>query len=185
MGFGMCGATSKTQTPQEALDALPPIRFWFQSGSGPNGGSGAAHCKTSANESSATPALTWLAANASNAGGFSAVCMLTAQELYHSLGGKVPVGAVESCVGGTNVEPWTPPSGSLYVQHIVPLLPMSFKFALWDQGEADAKRTNSTWCKSRATTCMLHDGAQSFCVCVAIAESRSRGCAQTRPSSQR
>ena len=29
--------------------------------------------------------------------------------------------------------------------HIKPLLPMRFLAALWDQGEADAKRTNSTW----------------------------------------
>lgn len=26
-----------------------------------------------------------------------------------------------------------------------PLVPMTFRAALWDQGEADAKRTNSTW----------------------------------------
>ena len=56
-----------------------------------------------------------------------------------------PVGAVESCVGGTPVVDWTPPSGSLWVAHMRPLLPMAFRFALWDQGEADAKRSNSTW----------------------------------------
>ena len=28
---------------------------------------------------------------------------------------------------------------------MVPLLPMSFKFATWDQGEADAKRTSSDY----------------------------------------
>ena len=27
-------------------------------------------------------------------------------------GGKVPVGAVESCVSGTNVAPWTPANGA-------------------------------------------------------------------------
>jgi hypothetical protein len=52
-------------------------------------------------------------------------------------GGSIPVGAVNSCVGGTPVEPWTPPLGGLYVQHIKPLLPMKFKAALWDQGERD------------------------------------------------
>jgi len=71
--------------------------------------------------------------------------MLTAQYLFQSMEGKVPVGAVESCISGTNVEPWTPPSGSLYSQHIVPLLPMTFQFVLWDQGEADAKRTSSSY----------------------------------------
>lgn len=73
------------------------------------------------------------------------MCLLTAQRVFEALDGKVPVGAVESCIGGTNVEPWTPPSGSLWVQHMIPLLPMTFRAALWDQGEADAKRTNSTW----------------------------------------
>lgn len=146
MGFGMCGATSKTQSPQEALDKVgaSKVRYWFQAGSGPNGGAGASHCKTSAGTASVTPATTWFTANASNAGGASAVCLLTAQYLAEAMPG-VPVGAVESCIGGTNVEPWTPPAGSLYVQHIVPLLPMTYRFALWDQGEADAKRTNSSW----------------------------------------
>jgi hypothetical protein len=117
--------------------------------------------------------------------------MLTAQYLYKSFNGNVPVGAVESCISGTNgdavalvaqhavalvaqlavaqlavakdngrtnsslhfqsisttppqrlfetngstlfkpVEPWTPPTGSLYLAHIVPLLPMTFKAAIW------------------------------------------------------
>lgn len=146
MGFGMCGARSKTQTPQQALDALveTPIRFYFQSGSGPNGGTGT-HCKTSSNESSTTVPFKWFTGNATNAGGCSAVCLLTATRLYTSMKGKVPVGAVESCVGGTPVADWTPPSGVLWSAHMVPLLPMTFKAALWDQGEADAKRTNSTW----------------------------------------
>lgn len=52
---------------------------------------------------------------------------------------------VESCVGGTPVEEWTPPTGGLYVQHIKPLLPMTFKAVLWDQGERDAKTTNTTY----------------------------------------
>ena len=145
MGFGMCGATSPTQTPQQALDSLPPLRFFFQEGSGPNGGAGRAMCHTTSGAPSLTPARQWLTTNATNAGGASAVCLLTAAALFRQLGGKVPVGAVESCVSGTNVEPWTPPNGSLWKANMVPLLPMSFKAALWDQGEADAKRTSSDW----------------------------------------
>merc|ERR1719453_662169 len=99
MGFGMCGATSKSQTAQQDLDALPPLRFFFQAGSGPNGGSGRARCKTSSGQPSVTPTQKWFTATAANAGGASAVCMLTAQKIYKSLGGKVPVGAVESCIG--------------------------------------------------------------------------------------
>ena len=127
---------SANQTPAEAKAALPPIRFFFMQGSGPNGGSGG---KTG------TPNRQWFKANATNSGGASAVCMLTAAYLYEHMKGAVPVGAIESCVGGTNVEPWTPPDGSLYTQYIKPLLPFTFSIALWDQGEADAKRTNSTW----------------------------------------
>ena len=102
----------------------------------------------------------------------------------------IPVGAVESCVSGTSVERWMPPAsanftppwlppckrgpchGDLWRSGMVPLLPMSFRVALWDQGEgtvllafgcsisisgmsevclcrlfvsADAKRMNASW----------------------------------------
>ena len=107
--------------------------FYFQAGSGPNGGSGG--CATSKGAKSITKGLQWFKANATNSGGTSAICMLTAQYLFENLGGKVPVGAVESCISGTNVQPWTPPSGGLWLQHMVPLLPFTFKAAIWDQGE--------------------------------------------------
>jgi hypothetical protein len=130
MGFGMCGTRSKNQTYQQSLDALDSgVRFYFQAGSGPNGGKGG--CKTTAGTPSITTGHNWFKANATNSGGTSAICMLTAQYLYASLKGAVPVGAVESCISGTNVEPWTPPTGGLYLQNIVPLLPMTFKAALW------------------------------------------------------
>lgn len=141
MGFTMCGAHSKAQPHHEALEGLPPIRTYFQVGSGP-GGQG---CKTSDNRTSSTPRKQWLTANATNSGGFSAVCLLTAQRVFDALDGTVPVGAVESCVSGTYVEPWTPPAGDLWKAHMEELVPMTFRAALWDQGEADAKRTNSTW----------------------------------------
>ena len=155
MGFGMCGATviatgPSPQTPTQALAALPtenPLRFYNQQGDR-NGGAGSTvkgnvcsdPCTTSNNRY-----MHWYNASKDNAGSASAVCLLTAQKLRASLGGMVPVGAVESCVGGTPVAPWTPPSGSLYTAHIEPLLPMRFLAALWDQGERDAKTTNTTW----------------------------------------
>jgi hypothetical protein len=37
--------------------------------------------------------------------------------------------------------------GDLWNSGIVPLLPMSFKAVIWDQGEADAKKANSSWYK--------------------------------------
>ena len=56
------------------------------------------------------------------------------------------VGAVESCVGGTPVTLWTPPSGSLYVQHIKPLLPMTFAATLWYENENENQNEkNVAW----------------------------------------
>lgn len=156
MGFGMCA----TDGAQQALDALPPLRAFKWVGSGPGGSGG---CATSAGGWSETPHATWFTSNASNAGTFSAVCLLTAHALHESLNGTVPVGAVESCVSGTSVERWMPPTsanftppwlppcprqpchGDLWRSGMVPLLPMSFRAALWDQGEADAKRSNASW----------------------------------------
>ena len=51
----------------------------------------------------------------------------------------MPVGAVESCVGGTAVAQWTPPLGNLWNQWMIPLTPFTFAAALWDQGENDFK----------------------------------------------
>jgi hypothetical protein len=139
VGFGMCGATSKTQTPQQAFDmvAEAKLRLFFQEGSGPNGGAGGKGCPTShPGEKSITPALQWLTLNRTNIGGASAVCVLTAHRLALATPG-VPIGMVESCVSGTPVGDWTPPTGSLWKAHMIPLLPMTFRLALWDQGEAE------------------------------------------------
>ena len=44
-----------------------------------------------------------------------------------------------TCISGTPVADWTPSSndshkgGNLWVAHMVPLLPMTFRAALWDQ----------------------------------------------------
>lgn len=155
MGFGMCGTQSKNQTPSQALESLTPLRVFFQAGSGPAGGAGGHGCAVSVHGKtvhSITPARRWIKSNSTNAGGFSAVCMLTAQRLHAALQGRVPVGAVESCISGTPVGAWTPSNSSgttgggiLWQQYMVPLLPMTFKAAIWDQGEADAKRTSSRY----------------------------------------
>lgn len=157
MGFGMCGTQSKDQTAAEALISLESgVRFFFQAGSGPYGGAGGRGCPVTIEgkqDVSITPAQQWLKANATNSGGFSAVCMLTAQRLYAALDKKVPVGAVESCISGTPISEWTPSNvsatdprgGNLWKQHMVPLLPMTFRSVLWDQGERDAKYTSSDY----------------------------------------
>lgn len=154
MGFGMCASRSKHQTAQQALDNVTAsqIRFLFYSsdaGSGPGGGTAEGICKTSAGLNSTTPGKQWFTATATNAGGASANCLLSAQYLAEHLGPGIPVGAVESCEGGTKVASWTPPKGALFLHFIKPLAPMNFKAVLWDQGENDVccngAHTNATW----------------------------------------
>ncbi len=144
MGLGMCAAETLEQTPQQALDALPRLRFYKQYGYGPGGGF-RAKCDTSAGEHSRTKDKIWFKANASNAGGASALCLETAAALYRSLGGAVPVGAVEAAKTATLVGSWSAPAGDLWKAHMEPLVPMQFKAVLWDQGEEDAMHTNSTF----------------------------------------
>jgi hypothetical protein len=136
MGFGMCAARCKNQTVQQTLGNVSAsgVRFLFFSsdaGSGPGGGIAPGICKTSSGVNSTTPGKQWFTATATNAGGASANCLLSAQYLAEFLGPSVPVGAVESCEGGTKVEPWTPPSGALFQRYILPLAPMAFKAVLW------------------------------------------------------
>ena len=162
MGFGMCLAKSATQTPQQALDELPQVHFYFQAGSGPGGGAGGnGKCHTSSGATSVTPARTWFKTNATNSGGASAICLLTAAALFRSLGQNVPVGAVESCYGQTDITSWSPPAGNNWKDYMVPLLPMVFKAALWDQGEADAAHTNSTF-YAAAFPEMIHGWRAAF-----------------------
>jgi sialate O-acetylesterase len=156
MGYGMCGALSGTQTPTQAMAALPSaLRYFFNHGSGPGGGAPDTACNgvhySTPNGSWFTPGINTTNGR-SNTGGASAVCMLTAAALWRHLGsGAVPVGAVESCQSATNVQPWTPApgggagDGALWTEWMQPLVPFHWKAVLWDQGEADAKRTNSTW----------------------------------------
>ena len=151
----LCGGQSNMgETPQQALDNLPPLHAFYWYCSGPGGGAGK-KCQTSAGTASVTPSHSWFITNASTAGGFSAVCLLTAQKLYESMGARVPVGAVASCVSGTSIAHWMPPDadpdiavpygciyrnhtvcGDLWASGIVPLLPMSLKAVLWVSGDS-------------------------------------------------
>jgi sialate O-acetylesterase len=155
MAFALCSAVNNNtaarpgQTAFQAVqsvsfDANPLRNFMEAGGPAPHGEVQGNICKSHP-EVMQTPVKQWFNASVNTSGGYSAVCILTAERLRAHLGGDVPVGTVMSCIGGTNVEPWTPPNGSLYQAHIVPLLPMTFKAAVWDQGEADAKRTSSAY----------------------------------------
>lgn len=90
----------------ERADAYPNIRF-FTVGDG----------TTSATplQQLATIQQPWTAANNASIGGpiwtvFSAVCWLTARDIYDGLGGTVPLGLVSSNWGGTRIAAWSSPA---------------------------------------------------------------------------
>ena len=118
MCFAMCRAKCwKNVTAAAALAALAPVRFLMAFGDGfvSDKSLAAAEdgCNTSSGAPSYTPLGTWFTANATNAGGASALCMLTASTLAAHLGGGVPVGGVQACVGGTAIAAWTPQLGAM------------------------------------------------------------------------
>eukprot|EP00040_Diaphanoeca_grandis_P000415 m.15371 g.15371 ORF g.15371 m.15371 type:complete len:549 (-) comp10546_c0_seq1:156-1802(-) len=109
-----------------------------------------------------TPTQVWTAPTSSTINAFSGVCWFAARDLYQTLGGKIPIGVVQSAAGGTAVRNWAPtealakcpqPYNSpakygvhpyehavLYNAMIHPFSigPASFKFVLWDQAESDS-----------------------------------------------
>ena len=72
-------------------------------------------------------------------GGFSAAGYYFGRELIQRL--KVPVGLIDSTVGGTPIESWTPPlgptqaGGDLFNAMIHPLVPFGMRGCIWYQGE--------------------------------------------------
>ena len=112
------------------------------------------------------PGAPWVVGGTSNASlaGFSAVCYFTALHLKQSIPAfkDVPIGLVQSSVGGTTIESWMSSealvaggvpaskaacgfkgcSGQAYCGNynplIVPLAPTVFKMMAWYQGESSA-----------------------------------------------
>ena len=145
MSFGTCGAANKTQTPQQAFDVaaeakLRPRPSFFQEGSGPGGGAGrdaggraarpAAPARRASRHHACAAMARWRTLNRTNVGGASAVCVLAAHQLALATP-EVPTGMVESRASGTPVGDWAPPTGSLWKAHVTPLLPTTFRLALW------------------------------------------------------
>ena len=101
----------------------------------------------------------WSAVNRGTIAAFSAVCWFGGRDTFDALGGAVPVGLIESDVGGTGVEFWSPsaaiaecsqatpstkgPNGesdsTLYNGWIAPFTvgPMALKSLIWYQGESN------------------------------------------------
>jgi sialate O-acetylesterase len=119
-------------------------------------------------EFSAPLALPWSRAaagvmNKTGFAGFSATCFFTGRELWRALGaGAVPVGLIESAVGGRSIRQWTPTAGLAacpqpwsdprpygvdpynhswhYNAMIAPLTqgPLALRAVVWDQAESDS-----------------------------------------------
>lgn len=51
----------------------------------------------------------WVPGTPDNVRYFSAVCYLTAANAYDALGGAVPMGLIDTSVGGTAIQLWFPP----------------------------------------------------------------------------
>jgi len=81
----------------------------------------------------------WAVCSPQTAGGFSATAFFFGREIHREL--KVPVGLINSSVGGTPIEQWTGPdkAGVLYQSMIAPLVPYAIRGAIWYQGERNAK----------------------------------------------
>ena len=94
----------------------------------------------------------WQEAGPTTIGGFSAVAYFFGRDLRKAL--NVPVGIINSSVGGTSAQQWTrrsfleadpqlagavtPNTGGLYNGMIAPLLPYALRGAIWYQGESNA-----------------------------------------------
>ena len=90
----------------------------------------------------------WAVCSPQTAGGFSATAFFFGREIHKEL--KVPVGLINSSVGGTPIEYWTGPTkaGKLYQAMIAPLVPYAIRGAIWYQGERNAKSNASAYAVS-------------------------------------
>jgi sialate O-acetylesterase len=97
---------------------------------------------------------------------FSAVCFYYGRQLYKHLGGKIPIGMIQSTWGGTYIESWSSPDvlkkcenvmkrssdpkpndpSALWNAMIHPLLNVNIKGFLWYQGEANWQKPEKYKC---------------------------------------
>ena len=81
----------------------------------------------------------WIVCDDKTVGRFSATAFFFGREIHREL--KVPVGLINSSVGGTPIERWTGPknAGDLYQAKIAPLVPYAIRGAIWYQGESNTR----------------------------------------------
>ena len=126
---------------ETAAAKLPLIRQIKVGGAGGKGKKGAAPAAKDIKGA-------WAVCRPQTAGGFSATAFFFGREIHKEL--KVPVGLINSSVGGTPIEQWTGPtkSGGLYRSMIAPLVPYAIRGAIWYQGERNAKSNAAAYAVS-------------------------------------
>lgn len=84
----------------------------------------------------------WAVCSPGTVGMFSGTAFFFGRALHEEL--DVPVGLINSSVGGTPIEAWTGPknSGMLYNGMIAPLVPYAIRGAIWYQGERNTKQAD-------------------------------------------
>jgi hypothetical protein len=91
---------------------------------------------------------------------FSATCWFTPRDLANKIGPGVPLGLIDSAVGGTPIEMWTPDSptasgaGVLYNAMVAPLTGLVVKMVLWYQGEDGLLVLHTRSCMQDAPVCL-------------------------------
>ena len=103
------------------------------------------------------PACSSWGTTANGVGSFSAVCWFFGRDLFDSLPTKVPLGLIESDVGGTPVQDWSPPSAiqqcsavNLTAQERGFVATYNFSSVLWNSKIVPLLRTTKTTDRSRA-----------------------------------
>ena len=106
----------------------------------------------------------WRPCSPQSIASFSAVCYFTGRSIYRALNRQVPVGLIESDVGGTRIETWTSLNASdrcgpvedqswpenpafLFNGMIAPLTPLRLRAALWYQGENNIYNASNYACR--------------------------------------
>ena len=87
----------------------------------------------------------WVVASPATVGGFSAVCYLTATRISDHFGGGLPLGLVDTAVGGTAAQLWLPPR---HASACAPLMAQEDWFPPW---------TSSCWWNGMASPFTAHD----------------------------
>ncbi len=91
---------------------------------------------------------TWRVANISNLGSFSAIAYKTMETIYGGLDGNVPIGGINTSVGGKamssyiGVSEYSSTGGDLYKSRVAPITKVPVKGHFWYQGESDTRNTN-------------------------------------------